>query len=784
MKYIAGYRSIIEDWKDDFTSRIRSVSQKGKGSFTFKDAVNSLENYTNSYDKSFLIYHRFIEGNPLRHNDYYKYVDSYINGKELNIKFFRHDIDKLKRYYKNADEAGYDPFNMESYKRYVLFMILKLNGHYKEEFNPLFNVKKQGHREYNPLTGIPSVLRGELPIEVKEYDIKRAYPTFIDSQLGIERINDVYDIIDKKKFNTLINTHSGVGGGSIEAIRRELKVVYGERVDEVITEERFNTKGGVFRDLVSLEENAIKGFVENNGLKNYARLHDGVFVLKNVECSNLNIDGVQFAIKECIKPVVLNEKENFYKFNSEGKLQTSPKQYADFLSDENFIRVTEKDNDKVTIFKDSNNVVAPFNHRTDTVPFFKENINENYVDEVENRIAREVNTAINQAFFLMDPKPLKYYSDTRDCFGLPFKNGFYKYTKGAEALERLEYSAVDGFFPPHDIQGRIFDYKESDPGMFEQFLIMASTGKDPRKYDLSEKEVMDFDAFCCMIGYLCHSYKRFSFSPAIILSDTGANDLNRMGGRGKTIIARAIGHAQKTMLKGGDEFKPSYIHNFADLTKDVNVYVIDDVPAGFNYDALYTNILGDISCQRKGTAAQTISFIEAPKFLITTNWAVRYDETNVSTNRRFIEFKLTDFFNMKNKVDELFGCTFFEEWDKREWDKFYSFIFSCVGLYLEFGITPINYDKDEDNFLANFNGDSVLDEFERIFEKVKLEDFTVKRFLEIYQAYDNPMKVEKYFHKNNVKKMINIYIKHKKLPFEYVQRERKWKCLDVEPTDF
>lgn len=779
------FNSIFDEWKKSFVKRIKNEAGSRKIDFNLFDAINKSANIRTPFDSCMIEYFNFRNSNPLSKNDYFKYLHAYTKGKELNIKFFRHDVAKLTAYYRKADKKEYQPFNLEAYKKYVLFMMLKLKGFYKNEYDEIFGVLRKEGREYNPLTSIPSVLRGELPIEVKEYDIKRAYPTLIDKQLNIERKEDVYSLIDKRKFNMLLNTHSLVENVTIEAIRNKLKPVYGNRVSEVITDSRFNTKGGLFKELVLLEEKAINEFVKANNLKNYVRLHDGVFVLAEVKCSELNIEPVEFAIKECIKPEIINDTETFYQFNQIGKLITSPKQYADFLEAEKFIRVTEKDNDKVTIFKDSNNVVAPINHKTDVVPFLKTNINEYNTDEVENRIAREATSAIYGAFLLLEPKPLVYYSDKKDSFGLPFKNGFFTYQVGGEDLKQSEYKDVNGFFAPHKTQRIKFNYNLTDESVFETFLKMACIGKDPRTQQLTDEDLQTFDSFRYMVGYLCHNFKDSSFSPAIILSDEGANDLNRNGGRGKTLITKAIAHVQKTLIKGGDEFKPNYIHNFADLTKDVNVYILDDVQAGFNYDAMYTNILGEISCQRKGKAAQNISFKEAPKFLITTNWAVRFDENNTSTNRRFYEYKLTDFFNINRTPKKEFNQTFFEDWNAKEWNNFYSFIYRCVADYLANGLTLMEYDKEYDNFIAYFNNDSVLDEFERIFKIVKMyeDGFNVSDFLAVYKDPMNPLKYEKYFHNNNVKGLIQVYLRYWKLPFEYSQMNRKWITVNVEVVE-
>ena len=177
-------------------------------------------------------------------------------------------------------------------------------------------------------------------------------------------------------------------------------------------------------------------------------------------------------------------------------------------------------------------------------------------------------------------------------------------------------------------------------------------------------------------------------------------------------------------------------HVYDDLERKHNIYIIDDVPAGFKYDDLYTNILGGINCQRKGSKAELIEFEQTPKFVITSNWVIRYDENNGSTNRRFLEYKFSDYYNQyKTPLDD-FGCTFFEDWNEMEWNRFYSFVFRCVSLFFSEGLQQIQYNKDRDNFLAYFNNTAMLQEFERIIELLleNNSEFIVRDFLSIYKG--------------------------------------------------
>lgn len=771
---------IVTDWFKEFDSRIQITTKSRKQPFTHLDALQKSKGLRTSFDDCMIEYSSFIRSEPLLNNDYYKYVNSYAKGKELDLKYFKHNVTKLKEYYKKFEaNKNYNPFKKSQYEDYVLFMMLKLNGFYKKEYDSLFNVKIQGDREYNPLTNIPSVIRSALPFEVKEYDIKRAFSSFIDLELGIDRKEDVYSLIDKKLFNTLLNLHAPES--NIDKVRAQLSGVYGAETNKVITERRFNCRGAMFNDLVKYEAKAILDFVTVNNLTNYVRLHDGVFVKADIKCDVVEFGKIKFSIKETIKPMIENFRCNFYTADETGEnIKTSPKQYADFFEQENFIRISEQGNDTITIFKDSNNVINPFNHKTDVVPFLKENINDFDTYAIENKIAFDCYNDVQKGYLLLNPIPLTYHRDTRNTFGIPFKNGFVEFTKGKENVEVMEYKKVHGFFAPHNTQEREFTFTAvPEASVFQRFLIMVSTGKDLDFLDLTDDDKKTFYSFCSCFGYLIHQYKDPSNSPSIVLSDAGANDRTRNGNRGKTMFTKAVSEVRKAMVKGGNEFDPNYLFNYADLTKDYDVFVIDDVHAGFNYNALYTQISGAINCQRKGKPAQEIPFSESPKFIITTNWSYRVEDNSSSTQRRFVEYQFTDFFNLENTPVKVLKHRLFEDWNANEWNRFYNFAFYCVGYYLEFGLERIQYNKIEDNFKASFSNDVVLEEMERIISELtenRLE-FSVSDFINVYKKFDNNLRFENYFNHKNTKSLIDLFIKHHNKPIEYLKMSRKWKIL-------
>jgi hypothetical protein len=774
------FQSFVDKWKQDFKAKIKQATNSRKMVFSLTDAIERSEGNRTPLDDVFIEWYLFINSNPLNNNDYFKYLNSYKKGKKLDDNKFRHDLELLHELYKKTDEnPDYNPFSLQAYEKYILFMLMKFKEVYTPELDEVFGVKTDENREYNPITNLSRPLRGMFPksLKLKEFDISRAYPTFIDMEVGITRSEDVYSLIDKRKYNQLLNTHSETKGATIEAVRAELKAVYNGSADKVITEERFYNKGQMFRDLTKYEAEYIYKFIEANNIKTYVRLHDAVIVWAYENIQHTEFGAVKFKSKDVTPPEVINDVKSFYSYNDAGMVETTPVSYKEFFEQENLIRITEQDNDRVTIFKDTNNVVKAFNYKTDTASFLSDNINEFDPSEIENKIAKDNHSTIYGGYLLLNPKPLIYYRDDQKTFGMPFKNGFFYFTKGSSEVQVKKYKEVNGFFAPHPAQDRNFEFTEySEPCEFERFITMVSTGKDPVNEPMTDDDNVRRDLFFRAIGYLCHTYKDPSFSPAIIFSDEGADDQSRKGGRGKTIMTKALENVRKTLIKGGTEFDGGYRHRFADLEKEHQIYVLDDVPAGFNYDDLYTNIVGDIVCERKGKTAQTIPFKEAPKFIITTNWAVRYDPEATSTHRRFIEFKLTDYFNLNRTPKDVFGHRLFDDWDVNEWNKFYNFIFACVANYIEFGMEAPAYDKNEDNFKAYFHSDAILQEFERIFNIVSKwkNGFNVSDFLSQYNDKENPLRFEKYFHHRNVKTLIDTYIKFKNLDLKYNQMLRKW----------
>jgi hypothetical protein len=127
--------------------------------------------------------------------------------------------------------------------------------------------------------------------------------------------------------------------------------------------------------------------------------------------------------------------------------------------------------------------------------------------------------------------------------------------------------------------------------MFEQFLIRASMGE--KKHSRHQEHCREFKT---MFGYL-YNYKDTTKNPCITYWQYGCGRRRETDG-GENFNIKSRSRVQESIIKEVKSLTTVTGLCLQTLKKKHNVYIIDD-PAGFKYDDLYTNILGDISCQRK-----------------------------------------------------------------------------------------------------------------------------------------------------------------------------------------
>lgn len=103
------------------------------------------------------------------------------------------------------------------------------------------------------------------------------------------------------------------------------------------------------------------------------------------------------------------------------------------------------------------------------------------------------------------------------------------------------------------------DIGQQDAREILEFIYSICSCRDETEYSkLSDNKQCDLRAFHSMIGYLVSNYKNPAKTPAIILSDDGADDESRRGRRGKRYLLKLFVCLKKSVIRGGLEFDPTY----------------------------------------------------------------------------------------------------------------------------------------------------------------------------------------------------------------------------------
>lgn len=464
-----------------------------------------------------------------------------------------------------------------------------------------------------------------------------------------------------------------------------------------------------------------------------------------------------------IEQLIFDEKGKFDAFKASGLLKSM-----------GYIRVSEIGRDEILIYRIVNGVMKSVNIKSDTVSIFMAMIKGHPKEAMLANELHKARASVNNVWLMFEGIPYDLQMDTENTVYRAYANGVAKITKGSLIVELTKYEDLKLFMPTESMKHilKIFDVKNRVIGNFEKFFRYAIVGHD--REELTEKEAKDVLAFYSVIGYLLSNFKDLALNKAIIFSDAGADDVNRNGRRGKTLIIQALRMFTPSIIKGGTEFDPNYRHNHAATESIHKLYFIDDVPRNFNYHALYTNISGGISAERKGIKAVEIPYSHSPKFMITTNWVVPRNNDEASTIARFAEYQLSNFFNANHTPQQYFGEVFFQDWDEKEWQLFHEFILTCIMIFLNDGLIEIEYSKEADNYFAYFSNSVVEEEMQRIMNVMEAKtEFTVTDFIREHSK-ETLYKYKPIFNSRNARDRINIWIEYHKLKWKYNTQWKKW----------
>jgi hypothetical protein len=263
----------------------------------------------------------------LKNNDFYRYTQHYFaTNKKLNIDLYEGDKEYLLKEYDKMDKEGFHRAKYHIKKAFIGSLFLLLNELELDTIHFRNNVSDC--REYNAMVKTPRPYRKYFPFKLVEYDIKSAFPRFIDEIIGSDISTEVYQRImstynlsrpeAKILFNKWLNSSKYK---TKEQFYTFFEPIYKDKTNELV-ELLTNKEKPFWKVMFYWEFLAIETFVSINKIEKYTRLHDAIFVIENefnVPIKNIDFSFVSFGAKKYYSPSpihVAKDRKNAIRYSA------------------------------------------------------------------------------------------------------------------------------------------------------------------------------------------------------------------------------------------------------------------------------------------------------------------------------------------------------------------------------------------------------------------------------------------------------------------------------------
>ena len=194
------------------------------------------------------------------------------------------------------------------------------------------------------------------------------------------------------------------------------------------------------------------------------------------------------------------------------------------------------------------------------------------------------------------------------------------------------------------------------------------------------------------IGYALHQYKNYNKPWAVFAMDNKVSDLGEShGGSGKSLCYGFLNKILKrrVYLKGRDPKLTQNDFIYHEVSEDTDYILIDDATQYLNFDFFFSEITGSLKVNPKNGSPFEIPFEKSPKFIFTSNFALR--NVDPSTARRLLIAVFSDYYHGLNEdeykqvrkvSDDFDGKNLFTDFDWKQYNHYYNFCAQCVQFFL------------------------------------------------------------------------------------------------------
>lgn len=328
---------------------------------------------------------------------------------------------------------------------------------------------------------------------------------------------------------------------------------------------------------------------------------------------------------------------------------------------------------------------------------------------------------------MLDSKSIPFLLDTKDKAYIYYRNCAVKVD--TKKVEIIEYENLGGYVWNDQIIDRDFKICKSNACDYKTFIGNICNNDSER-----------INSMLSTIGFLLHGYKDKSFCPAVIINDEVISD-NPEGGTGKGLFVQGVSEMKKNIVINGKEFSFDKSFAYQLVSADTQVLTFDDVRKNFHFENLFSVITEGITLEKKNKDAIKIPYLQSPKVVLTTNYAIKGKGT--SFERRKWELELTRYYgNGFTPLDD-FKRLLFDDWDKQEWCRFDNYMLDNLKYYLNHGFVKSSFKNLETRRLI---AETSHEFFEWVSEpdsnlmNVKIyKGATYERFTEEYPDYNRKL---------------------------------------------
>lgn len=320
-----------------------------------------------------------------------------------------------------------------------------------------------------------------------------------------------------------------------------------------------------------------------------------------------------------------------------------------------------------------------------------------YLARIKQKVVREILLRQHGTFFstafltALKPIDIAFYRDTRHACTLFFQNGFVEVRRNGDGV-KVEFKSYadlteciwESYVQPRTYCGVYHPTTLADdqqPSVFQRFFSLISTeftGRD----DSYEPGVSNLKAFQYTFGYLVHHDKDPANARAVVCVDNNAERGDANGRRGKSLFCEALKKLRKVSVEDGRTLKTDdnqFLFQTLDL--DSQVLLVDDVKPNFDFAVFYNAISGDLALEKKRGQRLMMGFLNSPKIVMTTNYAMLGNgDSHIG---RWYVLPFTNYFSAAYTPLHEFQQRFFVDWDDAEWHRFDDFAIACLTVYFE-----------------------------------------------------------------------------------------------------